>query len=455
MQNSREIALIVVARVETEQAYAGIVLDAELRRSSCDARDKALVAELIYGVLRWQSTIDWYVQQVSNKPLKKMHPWLRRIVRLGAYQLLFLDKIPPSAAINESVILAGKYGRKAKLPIKTAKGVVNGILRSLHRRRDSLQRPETLPDPAARLAAMYSFPEWLVRRWLARFGETGAEDACRINNMPPTLSIRQNSLKISLAELAEQLQTRVATVEPFPYDLPGFSLSGHPAVPDFPEYQQGLLTVQNASSILIGQILDPQPWESVVDICAGTGTKTAHLAELMRNQGSILALDVHAGKLKRLQAACKRLGVTIAQTQCADATQFLPPSGQQYDRVLVDAPCSGIGVLRRHPEAKWTTQESDFRRLQALQQRILHQAATCVRPGGILVYSTCTTEPEENQHVAQTFLQNQPDFQTEFVGAYIPEELHDRITPEGWLLIDPPQPVFDGFFGARLRRQEK
>ncbi len=454
MQNSREVALTIVARVETEQAYAGILLDAELRRFAWDPRDKALITELVYGVLRWRRTLDWYLEQVSKKPLKKMHPWLRRIVWLGAYQLLFLDKIPASAAINESVTLAGKYGRKAKLPANTAKGVVNGILRSLHRSRDTLKSPETLMEPVARLSVTYSFPEWLVRRWLARFGEAVAEDACRVNNAPPALSVRQNSLKISLTELEQRLQIRAESVEPLPHALPGFTLSGHPAVSDLLEYQRGLLTVQNASSMLIALLLDPQPGDSVLDVCAGTGTKTTHLAERMQNQGSILALDVHAGKLERLQVACERLGVKIATSQCVDATQFAPSAGQHYDCVLVDAPCSGIGVLRRHPEAKWTTQEIHMAQLSDLQQHILHQAAICVRPGGIIVYSTCTTEPEENQHVVQTFLHNHSEFRTESVIPYIADGMRDWITPEGWLLIDPPQPLFDGFFGARLRRQK-
>lgn len=454
MQNSREAALKLLARVEIEHAYASILLDAELRRVGYDTHDRALITELVYGVLRWRKTLDWYLEQVSKKPLRKMHPWLRRILWLGAYQLLFLDKIPPSAAINESVILAGKYGRKAGLPAQTAKGLVNGILRSLQRAREILRAPEMLDDPIARISTTYSFPEWLVARWVARFGVSGAEEACRMNNTPPVLSARVNSLKTSLAALETRLCSRVTSVNTLPFGLPGFVLRGHPPLADLQEYQQGLLLVQNTSSLLIGNILSPQPGESILDACAGTGTKTTHLAELMQNQGTILALDVHAGKLDRLQAACQRLGVTIVRTHCADAAQFSPQPEQQYDRVLVDAPCSGLGVLRRHPEAKWTTQESLLAELATLQQRILAQVAKWVRPDGVLLYSTCTTEPEENQHVIKTFLSGHPDFRTEPVGSYVPEGIHQCVTPEGWLLIDPSRPLFDGFFGARLKRVE-
>lgn len=453
MQNSRETALVVLSRIETEQAYAGILLDAELRRSGLDARDRAFATELVYGVLRWQRTLDWYLEQKSAKPLKKLHPWLRRILRIGTYQLFFLDKIPASAAINESVRLAGAYGRKAKLPAQTAKGVVNGILRALQRDRETLRAPNTLADPVQRLCVTYAFPDWLVRRWIARFGEAGAEDACRINNTPARLSVRYNTLQTSAADLTQRLQSSVASFEALPYGLPGFLLEGHPPIADFAEYQQGLLTVQNASSMLIALLLDPQPGAAVLDACAGTGTKTTHLAERMRNSGRILALDAHAGKLERLRAACQRMAVSIVETACGDATQFTPPGNQAYDSVLVDAPCSGLGVLRRHPEATWTTQESDIRTLSQLQQRLLHQAAGWMTPGGVLVYSTCTTEPEENQQVIQAFLHTHPDVVTESAAPFLPQELHDSLTPEGWLLIDPPASVFDGFFGARLRKR--
>jgi len=455
MKNSRELALQLLVRIESGKAYTGVLLDAELRKSALDARDKALVTELVYGVVRWRKTLDWYLDQVCKKPVPQANLWLRQILRLGGYQLLFLNKIPPSAAINEAVKLAGTYGRKAGIPARTAKGFVNAALRQLDRSRETLQLPETLPDPIARCATRYSYPEWLITRWVARLGAAGTEDACRINNQPAPLTIRVNTLKTSLPELQQTLAPTVKSVTALPDLLPGFILSGHPPIAELPGYQNGLFTVQNAASILIARLLDPQPGETVLDACAGSGTKTTHLAELMQNRGAITAVDRHAGKLRKLQENCQRLGVTIVQTACEDVTTFSRQAVQEkreFDRILLDAPCSGLGVLRRHPEAKWTKQEAQMLEFQQLQLRLLLQTATCLRPGGILVYSTCTTEPEENEDVITQFLQTMPNFQIAPLSDYLPAVLQPSVTREGFLRIDPPQQDFDGFFCVRLVR---
>lgn len=453
MKKSRELALQMLARIEASDAYTGILLDAELRISSLDARDKALVTELVYGVTRWRKTLDWYVAQVCKKPLRKAHPWLRHILRLGCYQLLFLDKIPASAAINESVNLAGTYGKKIGMPAQTAKGFVNATLRNLERRRATLRLPETLTDPVERLATAYSYPEWIVTRWIARFGQAGAERACQINNRPSPLIIRVNTVKTTRAELARSLESRVKSVIPLPGELPGLVLSGHPPVAELPEYQQGHFTVQNAASLVISLLLDPQPGETVLDACAGSGTKTSHLGELMQNQGKILAVDRHAGKLQKLRENCHRLGIRIVETHCDDVSQLswhYFQAKQTVDRILVDAPCSGLGVLRKHPEAKWTTEDRLMLELQQVQVRLLSDVARVLHPGGVLVYSTCTTEPEENEQVVEKFLSLDRTYRIDSVSPYLPENLHPCVTQEGFLRIDPPQPYFDGFFGARL-----
>lgn len=456
MTTSRELAFQILTRIETEQAYTGIVLDTELTRSGFDARDKALVTELVYGVVRWQKTLDWYLEQVCHKPLRKTHPLLRQILRLGGYQLLFLDKVPASAAINESVKLAGKHSKPTGLPPPKAKGFVNATLRALDRARPTLRAPETILDESDRLATVYSYPEWRIARWRARWDRATTEQICRINNQPPAMIIRVNCLKTSLAELQSRLRAQVQTVTPLPGNLPGLVLTEHPPIAELAEYQNGLFTVQNAASMLIGLVLDPQPGERILDACAGSGTKTTHLAELMQNRGDILAIDLHAGKLDRLQDNCRRMGISIARTWCGDVTHFPERAGNQafplYDRVLLDAPCSGLGVLRRHPEAKWTKQPTQIAELQQLQQRLLRHVAAFVRPNGVLVYSTCTTEPEETQHVMTTFLQTVSNFHITPLQPVLPEFLHANITPEGFLLLDPPQEYFDGFFCARLIR---
>ncbi len=459
MKTSRELAVRIVHRITKEQGYANIVLDTELRQAPhLDLRDRALTTELVYGVIRWQKTLDWYLDQVCKKPMRTTNLWLQSILRIGVYQLLMLDKIPASAAINESVKLAGKYSRQANLPARTAKGFVNGVLRQLDRSRATLSSPATLKKMSRRLAVEYSYPEWLISRWLRRLGEQETRKACLINNQPPPLTLRVNTLKLSLADLQQDLDSHVVTVSPLPEELPGVIISGVSVpVTELPCYSDGACTAQNASSMLIAHILDPQPGENVLEACAGSGTKTTHIGELMKNRGSITAVDLHEPKLRRLRENCARWGVSIAQTFCSDMTRTkeVPGYRQQgrvgFDRVLVDAPCSGLGVLRKHPETKWTRAERDISTLQQLQlQLLLNGANFFPSTGGILVYSTCTTEPEENQEVIAEFLQVATGFRIESLSEHIPPSLHGCVTPEGFLCIDPPQEMFDGFFCAKL-----
>ncbi len=456
MKKSRELAVQSILRVESDAAYINIILDTEFRKTpSLDPRDRALVTELVYGVVRWQKTLDWYLDQVCRTPMRKTHPFLRQILRVGAYQLLMLDKIPPSAAVNESVKLAGKYAKTFRLPAKTAKGFVNAALRRLQRERHSLQSPDSIADNVRRLACRYSFPEWLVRRWIQRLGGRKTEEACRAQNIPAPLILRVNSLKASFDEVRQQLTQHAESVTSLPPPLPGIAVSGAPPISDLRGYQQGRVTVQNASSLLIALILAPQPGEHILDTCAGSGVKTTHIAECMRNQGSITATDVHEGKLHRLQEHCQRLGVSNVQTVSADMTtsEAAPDiHNRTYDRILIDAPCTGLGGLRKHPEAKWTTQESQIPALQEIQRALLERTSPLLRPDGILVYSTCTTEPQENEEVVLEFLQTHPDFHIQPLIEYLPEELHQCLTSEGFLRIEPPQGFFDGFFCAKLMK---
>ncbi len=460
MENSRDLAVQILARIEAEQAYANIILDTELQKASLrDPRDKALTTEIVYGVLRWQKRLDWYLDQVCKKPMQQAPPWLRHILRVGSYQILMLDKIPPSAAINESVKLADKYRRKLKLPAHTAKGVVNGILRQLHRSLATLRAPETIPDKVTRLAVQSSYPEWLVKRWFQRLGEQDAEACCRIQNQPSHLMLRVNPFKTSCAALQKSLAEYAGNITPLPDPLNGLVLDGAPAFAELQCYQRGECTLQNAASMLVSQILDPKPRESILEACAGAGIKTTHIGELMENDGKITAVDIHENKLIRLQENCQRIGISIVRAYQGDMTTQLDlpaphfQDGQGFDRILVDAPCSGLGVLRKHPEAKWTVEEHHIHPLQHLQLQILNQSVSLLNAQhGVLVYSTCTTEPEENEDVIAQFLQDHPGFEIESPQKYLPRELHACITSQGFLRIEPPHEYFDGFFCAKLVR---
>ena len=309
--NSRELAYSILARIETDHAYANRLLEAELPKAEfADPRDAAFVTELVYGVARWQKRLDWFLDQVCKKPMDSNDPSLRRILRIGAYQLLMLDRVPASAAINEAVNLAGKYSRCSKLPAQVAKGVVNGSLRQLDRSRGSLLAPETAADPVIRIAAAHSFPEWLVSRWMARIGEERTEESCRMRNQPSPLTLRVNTLRTSVSEALERFSAQGILVERLPDDLPGVTISNAPPLQEIVGYRQGCWVPQNAASMAIAFALDPQPGEQVLETCAGSGVKTTQIAEFMRNRGNMTAADLHQGKLQRLQALCARMGVT-------------------------------------------------------------------------------------------------------------------------------------------------
>ena len=458
IKSSRAVALRVLSRVETDRAYANLLLDAELQHAAfADPRDAALTTELVYGVLRWQSTLDWYLNQVCKQPLETTDPLLRRILRLGAYQLLMLDKIPASAAINEAVNLVAGSGNALKIPAKTAKGFVNALLRQLDRQRQALTAPATLADPQTRLATQYAFPAWLIARWIQRAGVEFAEQLCQAHNQPAPLTLRVNSLRGTLAEFQQRLAGSVASVTPLPAGLPGVVVIGSHATAALPGFQEGSFLPQNASSMLIARILNPQPGEQILDVCAGSGIKTTQIGEMMRNSGTITAADLHADKLQRLQENCRRLGVTNVRTICADMTQVQEFPGAphpQFDRIVIDAPCSGLGVLRKHPEAKWQRRAADIAPLQQLQIRLLtHTAQFLTRDHGVIVYSACTTEPEENEAVIAEFLRAAPEFMVQSCRDEMPAELQAFVTADGFLKIEPPQPYFDGFFGARLIRR--
>jgi 16S rRNA (cytosine967-C5)-methyltransferase len=444
---AREIALAILYQVEVKKAYADLALDAELRRSSLSPEDRALVTELVYGVLRWQKTLDWQLEQVCTKPLKKTTPWIRNILRLGAYQLLFLTRVPGFAALNESVQLAKKVGYPG------SHNFVNAVLRALDRKRDQLSFPELEENPVEHIALKYSHPEWLVKRWICRYGRDRTIRWCQANNQPPDLAIRINPLKTNPVALREELEKEAVTVRPLPFDLPGFTLKDHPPLATLSAYLQGWFTVQDPGSMLITRILDPQPHETILDACAGLGTKTTQMAEQMRDTGKILAVDLNASKIKLLQENCRRLGITSVTSRIGDITQLKDLGEPSFHRILVDAPCSGCGVFRRHPESKWRVTEEQIRRLQTLQLSLLNAVVPFLGSQGILVYSTCTTEPEENEEVIEKFFQIHTEFQVEPVKEYLPKSLTPLVTEGPYLKTYLYPEVFNGFFCVRLRKR--
>lgn len=448
LPGARAVALDALLSVERAQTFADDALDHYISRSALDSRDRALALELVYGILRHQSTLDWRLDHVATKSMAKLPSRVRMALRLGAYQLLHLDKIPPSAAVNESVALMKTGGASAHWP-----GFVNAVLRALTRT-PAPPWPDREADPVQALSVQYACPAWLTERWLARFGIQDAETLCRATTVVPPLTIRMNALRTTRDALAAQFTKLGYAVRPTTISPVGLVLDKCGSVAELPLFREGAFYVEDEAAQLVAPIVDPQPGELVLDACAAPGGKTTHLAALMQNRGEIIAVDKHAARLRMLKDNCRRLGIGIIRTIPADITSPPPPNlcARPFDRILLDAPCSGLGVLRRHPEGKWRKEAEAFGQHQTLQRQLLEQTGHLLRPGGVLVYSTCSSEPEENEQVIDQFCNAHKEFRRESVAPWLPEPSSSLVTSQGDLSTVRNDDSMDMFFAARLRK---
>ncbi len=447
LPGARAVALDVLLSVERDQKTADEALDQSLSRRALDARDRALALELAYGVLRHRTTLDWRLDHVATKSMAKLPVRVRMALRLGAYQLLHLDKIPPSAAVNESVALI-----KARSPSHWP-GFVNAVLRALLRT-PAPPWPDRELDPVQSLSVRHACPEWLAERWIARFGLSEAEALCRATTEIPPLTIRVNTLRISRDALAARFMelghgARACRISPV-----GLILDKGGPVTELPLFREGAFYVEDEAAQLVAPILDPQPGDSVLDACSAPGGKATHLAALMQNHGEIIAADISAARLGLVEDNRRRLGIDIIRTVTADAAAPLPRDlrERRFDRILVDAPCSGLGVLRRHPDGKWRKEADDLAQHQSRQRQLLEQTCRLLRPGGVLVYSTCSSEPEENEQVIDRFCSAHKEFRRESVAPWLPPQGSSLVTGQGDLFTMNNEDSMDMFFAARLRR---
>jgi 16S rRNA (cytosine967-C5)-methyltransferase len=408
--------------------------------------DKAFVREIVYGVMRWQGRLDWVIATYSRISPPKMERVVINILRMAAYQLLFMDRIPPHAAVDESVKLAKMMGKEDAAPF------VNGILRGIAEGRKEVPFPDLKTDPINHISTYYSHPPWLVRRWITQWGIEETIALCQANNQIPPFTVRVNTLKGSRKVAIQRLQDQGVEVKPTHFSPVGLILKAPPPIAPWKFFQEGWFQVQDEASQLVSYILGPHAGERVLDICAAPGGKTSHLAQLMENQGEILAADISQVKLSLLLDNCRRLGISIVKTQIFDATSPLPIPPETFDRVLVDAPCTGLGTLRRNPDGKWRVKEADITRLQKIQRNILIQAAPMVKSGGVLVYGTCTLTTEENEEVIEPFLSEHKEFRLEHTSAFLPPECEDLVDRRGYFLSFPHSHDTDGFFSVRLRK---
>ncbi len=444
MDKARETAMKVLQEVHEKGAYANVALAQALRRTELTDQDRRFVTELVYGAVKAGDALDWILRRYINRPISKIPPVIREILRLGLYQIFYLDKVPPSAACNTAVDLAKRYGHKG------VAGFVNAVLRTAVREPEKAAFPQGKGHATEELALRSQHPLWLVKHWVKAFGFEEAERLCDFDNESTLLCLRANTLKGSREELLKELADCGAEAEASLWAPEGVTVKSHGSLDALVPLQEGRAQVQDESSMLVAHVVAPQPGEFILDCCSAPGGKATHMAALMENKGRLVAGDIYEHKLTRIDENAQRLGISIIETVLLDAREAGEKFEGQADRVLVDAPCSGLGVLRRKPDARWHKQQEELRTLPALQLEILKSAARAVKPGGVLVYSTCTIERDENQAVVEAFLAENKEFGMEKTGSFLP--CPGSHSEDEMVQLYPQRDGTDGFFIARMRR---
>jgi 16S rRNA (cytosine967-C5)-methyltransferase len=442
--NPRQIAFLTLRDVH-KGAYADVALDRLLRKVKLSDIDRRLVTELVYGSVRRQRTLDSLIDQLAKKKSSQQPSELRSILHLGLYQLRYQERIPVSAAVNTTVQLAKENG------LGGLTGFVNGLLRQYVRLAEKSSDPlELTENPVERLGILHSFPDWIIAVWLEQLGIEETERLCEWMNQTPTIDLRINPLRTSIEEVETALISAGILVRRIPHLPQALRLiSNSGGIQNLPGFSQGWWVVQDASAQLVSHILEPQPGEVIIDACAAPGGKTTHIAELMQDQGKILACDRTASRLRKLKENAQRLGLHSIEIYTRDSRN-LPQFEHTADRVLLDAPCSGLGTLHRHADARWRQTPGSVGELSTLQKELISQTSKFVKPGGVLVYATCTLHPSENEGVITEFLATHPNWQIENLLVNLPD-LSDT-TSAGWLKVWPHHQDMDGFFMVRLRK---
>jgi 16S rRNA (cytosine967-C5)-methyltransferase len=444
-KNPRRAAFDILLRIEKEKSFADILIDHELSKDFIRGADRGLLTELVYGVLRRQGTLDHIIGQFSKQRPEKLELFVLLLLRLGVYQAFFLDRVPVSAAVNETVNIAKELAPRAA-------GFINAILRSADRGRDTITYPDRATNPVEYLAARYSHPAWLAAQWCKQLGTDDAEALAAAMAEPPPFTIRTNTLRISREALLERLTQEGVSCSPTVWSADGIRLNQSGAITRLPSFKEGLFTVQDESSQLAPLFLAPTKGERVLDACAAPGGKTTQIAQLMEDQGEICACDVNHKKLRLIRETCDRLGIQAVRTFTMDATA--PSNAVKdtlFDRILVDAPCSGLGVIRRNPEGKWWKTAADLAHLAVTQREILENLCRYLAPGGTLLYATCSTSRQENEDVLDAFLARHPEFQVEDLRPLFPG-FAPLLTERGFFRSWPHRDGMDGFFAARLKK---
>jgi len=427
---ARNIALKSLYEINIKQAYSNIVLDKFINenREKLSNLDINFISELVYGVVTWKLTLEYIIQKYSKTKIKKMSDWVKNILYLGSYQIIFLDKVPKSAAVNESVNLCKKYNFKSV-------GLVNAILRKIEK--SDYKELSNITNSITRISLKYSIPEWIVKKFCDEYGEEETANICQNLNLRPNISVRINRLK-GKVELGEK-----GILEDFR------TITGTKNITKTKEYIEGNITIQDEAAGLSSFVLAPKEGEIVLDVCSAPGGKTTYLAELMHNKGKIVAWDIYEERLKQVEQNAKRLGIDIIQTEVHDATKLKEEYVEKFDKILLDVPCLGLGVIRRKPDIKWNRQEEDIKEISDIQFNILKTCSKYLKKNGTLVYSTCSMLKEENDAIIEKFIKEEK-FETVNIEEQIPNEF-SKITTNNMVQFLPSQ-KHDGFFITMLKK---
>jgi 16S rRNA (cytosine967-C5)-methyltransferase len=443
--NSREIALKVLQNINQKDGYSNISIKNHIN-DNVSLKDEGFIRELVYGVVENKMYLDYIISKASKIKQKKIHPTINEILRLGIYQIVFMDKIPISAAVNESVKLAKKYGHKGTI------GFVNGILRAISRDVDYFKKIEEKNEQKA-LSIKYSHPEYLVSRFIKEFGYDFTVDILKANNSKPLLNIRVNTIKTNKKELMNLLNKRGFEISEGEYAKDAIIVYNPQRITSLQEFKDGYFTIQDESSMLVGQILAPKEGSLVLDVCSAPGGKSTHIAAIMNNRGRVIARDLHEHKIRLIEENKKRLEINIIDSEVYDALKLDKSLIEKADYCLVDAPCSGFGLIRRKPEIKWNRKENDIKELSTLQYEILNVSKEYVKKGGILMYSTCTILDEENICIINKFLEENKNFKLTSIENEVVNIDKINSLKDGYIQLYPNIHNTDGFFIAKMVKE--
>ncbi|MBP3911126.1 MAG: 16S rRNA (cytosine(967)-C(5))-methyltransferase RsmB [Niameybacter sp.] len=430
----REKVAQILTDIEKDDTYLQLALKKEL--DTLEAKDKGFANELIYGTIKWRLRLDYVLDQFSKTPVKKMKPFVRQLMRMSVYQILFLDKVPASAAINEAV----KIMHKRKM--SNLSGFVNGVLRNIDRNKSEITYPN--------LSVYYSIPEWIITRWMKYYGEMETKAICESLSQRARVCIRINTLKTTKDKVKALLSEEGITVLEEGFLPESLYIHAPSGIHHSPSFKAGLWTVQDESAMLVGHVLGPEKGDEILDVCSAPGGKTVHLAELMQNEGHIIGADVHEHKIELIEKNAKRLGASIVEGKLQDGMLINEDWKEKFDKILLDAPCSGLGIIKRKPDIRYAKDETEIRDINNIQRKLLKNAINYLKKDGILVYSTCTLTQEENQNMVEYALSL--GLQLDAIPYDMPACLKPYIKDNAYIEILPHVTDTDGFFMARFRK---